>query len=183
MTKSAAPAEEKRKHVRFHEVFFGNADVCLLPVPPLYGDAARGCLVDLSAGGMALLLTEALPKKVFLKMTLRLPDGFVIESVVTVCRIVSCGTAGFLHGIEFLNPSPESMEKIDAMARDSVACNGRICAGAAEVCQSTCSLLNICKKQECRTRAKETVQVSFQDAPPSTWESFKEKFKDNLKAA
>jgi hypothetical protein len=183
MAKDKSHQDERRKYLRFHDIFFGNAEVCLEPVPPLFGDSARGCLIDLSAGGMALLLTEVLPKNLLLKMTLTLPDGFVVDSVVRVCRISACGATGFLHGIEFLNPCPEAAARIDLMAQDSITCSERIARGEPKVCQNTCSLIGVCKRIQCEAKSPKPVEMTFQRADGSTWQSFKEEFSKHLKAA
>lgn len=141
--------DEKRKFPRFSDRILAGAQVKLVPVPPFYGEEASGYLVDLSAGGMALVLSDLIPKNVFLQMKMTLPDGFEISSVITVRRIVKQGDhSDFLHGIEFLNPAPEMIERIELMAKDVLACNNRTKQGEKEICVSNCSLLGICKRPQ-----------------------------------
>lgn len=141
--------EEKRKHPRFSDRILAGATVTLAPVAPFYGDVAKGYLVDLSAGGMGLVLSDLIPKNVFLQMAMTLPDGSRIESVVTVRRIVKQGGYNdFLHGIEFLNPAPEMIDRIEAIAKDILACNQRTKDNEKEICVSNCSLLGICKRPQ-----------------------------------
>src|SRR5262245_18889744 len=93
--------EDRRKHPRFSDRILAGAKVELVPCPPLYGAPMTGYLTDLSAGGMAIVFQGLIPKKVFLRMAMILPDGFRLESVVTVKRIVQQGRGNdFLHGIE-----------------------------------------------------------------------------------
>lgn len=167
---------EKRKNLRFNDSFFMNVDLVLQPVAPLFGASATGRLVDLSAGGMALLLNEVLPKKVFLKMSMKLPDGTKIESVVTVCHIAPQKPHGFLHGIQFLNIDPETAARIDLLAQDSISCGTRIANNSPEVCVADCSLHGLCKKKECATRAIQAVLITLKAAEDpeeqAVWEYF-----------
>ncbi len=141
--------DERRKFPRFSDRILAGARVNLAPCPPLFGEAASGYLIDLSAGGMGLLMPDLIPKNVFLKMTMLLPDGFTMESVVTVRRIVRQGHHNdFLHGLEFLNPSPEMIVRIELMAKDILACNRRTQQGAPEICVSGCQLSQICKRPQ-----------------------------------
>lgn len=141
--------EEKRKHPRFSDRILAGATVNLAPVAPFYGEVASGYLVDLSAGGMGLVLSDLIPKNVFLQMTMTLPDGFKINSVVTVRRIVKQGGhSDFLHGIEFLNPAPEMVARIELMAKDILACNERTQKKENEICASGCQLMSICKRPQ-----------------------------------
>src|SRR5580704_5000245 len=136
--------DERRKHPRFSDRPLAGANVSLVPCPPLYGVAASGYLIDLSAGGMALLLSDLIPKNVFLRMSMTLPDEFKMESVVKVRRVLKQGRGhDYLHGIEFLNPSPEMIERIESMARDVLACNERTKKGVKEVCVASCGLSQI----------------------------------------
>lgn len=142
--------DERRKHPRFSDRILAGAKVDMVPVPPLYGETISGYLIDLSAGGMAILTTDLIPKKVFLRLTMTFPDGFVLESVITVRRVIKQGGSGdFLHGIEFLNPSPEMIERIEEIAKDILACNQRTKEGASEICVSSCGLRKICKRPQC----------------------------------
>jgi hypothetical protein len=98
---------------------------------------------------MGLVLSDLIPKNVFLQMAMTLPDGSRIESVVTVRRIVKQGDYNdFLHGIEFLNPAPEMIERIEAIAKDILACNQRTKAEEKDICVTSCSLMGICKRPQ-----------------------------------
>lgn len=142
--------DERRKFPRFSDRSLAGAQVTLLPCPPLYGEAASGYLVDLSAGGMALLMSDLIPKNVLLKMQMTLPDGYQINSAITVRRVAkqSRGHSDYLHGIEFLSPSPEMIERIQVMAAAVLACNERTQKGIKEICQDTCILSQICKRPQ-----------------------------------
>jgi hypothetical protein len=109
--------QNRRKHPRFSDRALARTTVSLDPCPPLFGETVCGQLVDLSVGGMALLSSDLIPKKVFLKMKMKLPDGFEVSSVIAVRHITrKRHQRDFLHGIEFLNPSPEMVERIQQLA-------------------------------------------------------------------
>jgi hypothetical protein len=157
--------DERRKYPRFSDRILAGAAVQLKPVAPFYGEPASGYLIDLSGGGMALVLSDLIPKNVFLQMTMTLPDGFVISSVITVRRIVRQGNHNdFVHGIEFLNPAPEMVEHIESMAKDVLACNGRTKAGEKEICVTSCSLAGICKRPQRIVKDVQPALIEFTEA-------------------
>ena len=175
--------EEKRKHLRFSDRALYGTKVSLSPCPPLYGETASGYMVNLSAGGMGIVMPDLIPKNVFLKMKLKLPDGLVVESVVKVRRIVKYGRAGeYLHGVEFLNPAPEIIEKIDGMARDVVDCDKRIEAHAPEICVAGCFYYSTCRRPQRReiNNGPEPV-IQFESEPQDVWSKFKAKFASKFK--
>jgi len=157
-----------------------------MPLPPLYGDKASGYLVDLSAGGMALVISDLIPKNVFLRMRMSLPDGFIVESVVKVRRIVKQGPLhDYLHGIEFMNPSPEMIERIELMAKDVLACNERTQQLSKEICVSGCSLGHLCKRpQRVEVNIRPVLsEITKEAAPAVDWALFNAKFDEILSRA
>lgn len=141
--------EDRRKHTRFTDRVLAGARVTLLPVAPLFGEPASGYLIDLSAGGMALLMSDLIPRKLLLKMKMTLPDGYLIESVITVRHISRQKQhSDYLHGIEFLNPAPDMVERIELMAQAILACNERTQKSAPEICVESCPLTAICKRPQ-----------------------------------
>jgi hypothetical protein len=164
--------EDRRKFPRFSDRILAGATVNLAPCPPLFGEAASGYLIDLSAGGMAILISDLIPKNIFLKMTMTLPDGFRIESVVTVRRIIKQGHHNdFLHGMEFLNPSPEMITRIEMMAKDILACNQRTKEGSREICVSNCALTQICKRPQriVKNVQPALIELTQELKNPSNW--------------
>ena len=182
MVKRVQQDDERRRHIRFTDHFFVNTKICLDPVPPLYGEPAYGQLIDLSAGGMALLLPEALPKKVFLKMTLTFPDGFQVDSVVCVCHIYRQSSTGqFLHGIEFLNLSPEAVEKINIMTRDSLLCQQRVNINDPLKCDPACSLYPFCNRRPREASPVKPVEIGIEASGElADWNAFITEFKKRL---
>lgn len=141
--------DERRKHTRFSDRILAGSHVTLFPVAPLYGEPANGHLVDLSAGGMAFLMPDIIPRNVLLKMNMTLADGYLIDSVITVKHVMKQGHHNdFLHGIEFLNPSPEMIKHIEDMAKDILACNQRTKHLSAEICVDDCIISQICRRPQ-----------------------------------
>ncbi len=154
--------DDRRKHPRFSDRILAGVEVEMKPYPPLYGEPISGYLTDLSAGGMAIIIPDLIPKKVFLRMKVILPDGFILESVVTVRRVVQQGKGhDYLHGIEFLNPAPEMVEHIEAMAADLLSCNERTQNSANEICVKSCRLLQICKRPQCVAKNIQPALIQF----------------------
>ncbi len=183
------PSDERRKYRRFTDRSLAGVQIKITPCPPLYGEPASGILIDLSAGGMAIIMPDILPRNVFLKLKLVLPTGFLIESVVKVKHVLREGDNGdFLHGFEFLNPSPEMIEGIEKLADDILGCNDRFKAKAEKICLSECSLFSICRRPQRQqvAEAKKTDPVELTVLMPEsadTWSAFKTKILRNLKMA
>jgi len=159
-----AEQQNRRKFPRFSDRSLAGAQVSLDLCAPFFGERVNGHLIDLSAGGMALLAPNLIPKKVFLKMSMTLPDGFSIESVITVRHVTKQKNHDdFLHGIEFMNLSPEMTERIQRMATEILACNDRTQRMASSICVQECTLNQICKRPQ--RVAKNAPPVQIQSAP------------------
>src|SRR5882672_7919378 len=98
---------ERRKYQRFSSTAFLGTPLHLTPVPPFFGSPIDGQVIDLSGGGMAVLIREVLPAKTKLFMELKFPGGMILSCTVSIRRTAAC-TGGYLTGIEFLD-MPEAM--------------------------------------------------------------------------
>ena len=139
--------QNRRKNPRFSATAFLNTPVILSPLPPFFGSVIKGRLIDLSAGGMALLLKDLIPSGTSLFLTLRFPDLIVMGSSIQVKYTMPRGNH-YLHGIEFLDLSAEMKEKIDQMSRDYIDCESRIQAKNMDVCSQLCAFYSMCAKPE-----------------------------------
>ena len=138
---------ERRKHPRFSATAFLNRPVYLTPLPPYFGHPVKGKLIDLSAGGMAILITELIPQETMLNLKITFPDQSVIDSLIKVRRVAERGRS-HVHGIEFLTLPAEMAEKIQKMSNDYVNCESRIQSGARDVCRTDCAFFTMCNKKE-----------------------------------
>lgn len=139
---------EKRKFQRFRSTAFLGTPLLLKAVPPFFGEPIEGQVVDLSGGGMAILIKDALPANTKMKMELTFPNKIKLGCLVMVRRTSSC-LGGYLTGIEFLDMPDEMINKIDRMANDCNACDARILdKEETEICQLECSFMSICDKHQ-----------------------------------
>jgi hypothetical protein len=139
--------ENRRRHKRFSATAFLNRPILLLPLPPYFGHAVKGKLIDLSAGGMAILIDEMIPMGTNLSLMATFPDGFKIECAVQVKHQIP-REEKYIHGFEFLNLAPVTMEKIEKMSSDYIDCESRIAAHAQEICRTHCAFFTMCNKPE-----------------------------------
>jgi hypothetical protein len=161
---------DRRKHKRFSATAFLHTPVYLSPLPPYFGHPVKGKLIDLSAGGLSVLIGEIIPQETFLSLILTFPDNSKIESIIKVRHAVPRGK-GYLHGIEFLNPPAYMVEKIDKMSSDYIDCENRIQAAASEVCRMNCAFFTMCNKPqrtELLTNINDGLLVEFAASDPST---------------
>ena len=137
----------KRKHKRFSATAFLNKPVNLQPLPPFFGTPLKGEMIDLSAGGMAILMQEIIPQKTKLGLSITFPDKSVLDCKMEVKRVVPNGKK-YLIGFEFLNISSDWEEKIERMSSNYIDCESRIQKQETDVCHSECSFYPMCKKEQ-----------------------------------
>jgi len=139
--------DDRRKYPRFKSMAFLGLGVNLTPLPPYFGSDIQGILIDLSAGGMAIHLTEVIPEGTKLKIEITFPDHSHMECNVNICRVVK-REGGNLIGIQFLDLPDFMKDKIYNMSKDFLNCEGRIQSRADEVCKADCSFFNMCDKPQ-----------------------------------
>jgi hypothetical protein len=147
---SESSAAEKRKFERFRSTAFLGTPLTLKPLPPLFREPIEGQVIDLSGGGMAILISESLPASTTMQMELIFPNKVTLGCLVVVRRTSGC-TGGYLTGIEFLDMPEGMIAKIDRMAHDYNACDGRIAnqdEEEDEICQPECSFMSVCDKPQ-----------------------------------
>ncbi len=161
---------ERRKHKRFSATAFLKMPVRLTPLAPYFGREVKGELIDLSAGGMALLISDIIPQGTALKITLLFPDHSKIDSIVDVRRVVPHGKK-FLIGIEFLDLPGAMEQKIEKMSSDYIDCEGRIQKAEKDVCHTDCAFFSMCtKKQKCDPvfNPDTALEISFSELEKSS---------------
>lgn len=139
--------QNRRKYTRFSATAFLNRPVLLSPLPPFFGHRVKGKLIDLSAGGMAILIDEIIPQGSKLNLLGTFPDRFKIECIVDVKHVIPRNSK-FVHGIEFLNLPALTVEKIEKMSADYIDCENRIAAKISDVCKTDCAFFTLCIKTQ-----------------------------------
>jgi hypothetical protein len=139
--------DNRRRHKRFSATAFLNRGVYLTPLPPYFGHPVKGKLIDLSAGGMAILIDEIIPQGTNLSITATFPDGFKIECFIQI-RHALPKNGKFLHGIEFLNLPVSVSEKIERMSSDYIDCEYRMSHEPGNVCRTDCAFYTMCTRPE-----------------------------------
>ncbi len=138
---------ERRRHKRFSATAFLNMPVYLEPLPPYFGKSLKGKLIDLSAGGMAILIEEFIPPQARLNLALTFPDKSMLESIVEIKHAVPKDKQ-YLIGIEFLTVPLSVQQRIEKMSSDYVDCEARIERNLGDVCRTDCGFYNFCTKQQ-----------------------------------
>jgi len=140
-------ADDKRRHKRFRSTAFLGTPLLLTPLPPFFGLPLEGQVIDLSGGGMAVLINKELPANTKMHMELKFPKGAVLACHVMVRRTSGC-TGGYLTGIEFLDLPEPMISQIDKMAQDYNACDDRIEREETPVCRPECNFFSVCDKSQ-----------------------------------
>lgn len=136
-----------RKYQRFSSPEMANAQVNLKTIPPAVEKSYEGRLLNISAGGMALLMDQKLEPGVFLALNLRFMDGSEIETLVQIRHAVP-KEKEFIHGFQFISIPSFISEKMATIAKDYNACEDRIQKQDPEICRSNCSFHSMCTKPQ-----------------------------------
>lgn len=146
-SKLGAMSEERRRYKRFTATAFLRMPVHLGPVPPFFGSPVKGRLIDLSAGGMALLIDEVIPLNTKLKIVIGFPNQWKIEGTAQVRRLVPMKNK-YMIGLEF-HVLPEGVqERINKMSTDYIDCEARIQEKKKDVCKIDCAFFSMCTKKQ-----------------------------------
>ncbi len=138
---------ERRKHKRFSATAFINIPVLLEPLPPYFGNSIKGKLIDLSAGGMAILIDQYIPALTRLSLGMAFPDKTVLDSIIEIKRTIPKDNK-YLIGIEFLTISVQAQNRIEAMSAAYIDCESRIRDKVPEICRTDCAFYGMCTKSE-----------------------------------
>lgn len=139
---------ERRKHRRFAATAFLNRPVTLTPVAPFFGKAIKGKLIDLSAGGLSMLIQQIIPQGTRLHLTITFPDHSHMESDIEVVRTMP-RDRNYVIGLEFLNLDLSWVERIETMSAQYIECEQRIQATELTPCiGKACTLFDMCNKSE-----------------------------------
>lgn len=139
---------ERRKHTRFSATAFLNRPVVVMPMPPYIGKALRGKLIDLSAGGLALLIPQIIPLGTKVHMKLTLPDQTLIECNGEIRHMLP-RERNYLHGLQFDGVAAEIATRIEKMSSDYIDCEQRIVNNHLSPCiGNQCAFFTMCTKKE-----------------------------------
>ena len=143
--KNEAPAGERRRFQRLPVM-----EGAIEPITVAFGEEGAAAtqpalLVNLSAGGMSLLLFTEPPRTKRLQMVLNLPG---LKHIPIEGRIVRMHEKGRTYnlGIAFTKISKANQRRINLMAQDHMDCRIRIALRLPEVCVPKCRFHSLCDK-------------------------------------
>ena len=118
---------------------------------PFVGPALEGALMNLSPGGMALLIEgeragERLTRHDRLRVHFRLPGLPLTECRGTVTHAVQQNDGWMRLGVKFLKTPPRLGERIKRMIFDDQVCDDRIVQDAQPRCDLACTFHSLCHK-------------------------------------
>src|SRR5690349_20851920 len=96
---------ERRKHKRFSATAFLNRPITLVPIKPYIGRPIKGKLIDLSAGGMAMLIGQIIPQGTRLTLSLTFPDHSTLKTEIEIVHTMP-RDRNYIHGVQFLSLDP-----------------------------------------------------------------------------
>lgn len=94
-----------------------------------------------------MAISQLIPKDTKLSMIMTFPDGSTLNCDVEVVHVMPKDRL-FIHGLMFLNLSPEMSAWIESLSNDYLNCESRIQSAAENVCTRDCSFFKMCVKPE-----------------------------------
>lgn len=135
--------------------------VSLSPLSPAQGETHEGKLLNVSMGGMALLLPKRLPDMTYWALRISIANQSEIETVVQIRHSMPQKDM-FVHGIQFVDIPSYLGTQVENFSRDFFSCEDRLKAAtkaadavkaAAEICRLDCGLFTYCTKPQKRKAA------------------------------
>jgi c-di-GMP-binding flagellar brake protein YcgR len=107
--------------------------------------AVPGILVDLSAGGMALLTFQNIPIGTVVNLSIQVP-GLKTQSMAG--KVVWAIAKGDMWriGIMFTHIDPVDFRHINRLAFDCADCDTKLALGVTDICFDKCSYYPLCDK-------------------------------------
>lgn len=143
---------KSRQYERFMVPEMLKMTVSICPLSPTTGETHEGKLLNVSAGGMALLLPKKLPELTYWALRIAFADHSEIETVVQI-RHSMPQKDQFIHGFQFVDIPSYLGGQVETFARDFSACEERIKAAAPDICRVDCTLFAHCSKPQKRQAA------------------------------
>lgn len=136
---------EKRKSKRFPVLYHLIKPVLIRTQDSKAGISSPAIMVNLSAGGMALLTFSPLTAGKNILISFDLKDLKINNVKSRVVRVENKG-GSYILGIQFLNLKKEIADVINKLADDFDSCEIRILLGEKPVCRKGCSYFVHCQR-------------------------------------
>ncbi len=148
MVRPSAVNRRKDRRIRVDRAV--RVPVQLFPILPFVGTPCEAVLVNLSAGGMGLLLEndgEGLAKGTKLVVHFRLPGLPLTECRGTVSNHIAGKKSAWIRiGVKFQKAPVNLTERIQKMINDDAVCDARMFESADPRCDTACSFHSLCHK-------------------------------------
>lgn len=143
-------ASNRRAHRRIRVDRAIRVPVQVFPVLPFVGTPTDAVLVNLSPGGMALLLESdhaALSRGTRLRVHFRLPGLPLTECQGIVSNLLQGRNSTWVRiGVRFLKAPVQLSQRIERMIADDDACDARMFRHAEPRCDTACAFHSLCHK-------------------------------------
>jgi len=108
-------------------------------------ESAPGIIVDLSAGGLAMITFVPIYSGIKLSLNLNLP-GLNIKDIVAHVLRVRQKYKTYMVAIKFDRLNNKARSKINRMADDYDLCETKLMLGEKKICSRRCSYFLLCSK-------------------------------------
>jgi len=106
----------------------------------------QGLIINLSAGGLLLLIYEDIPVGTSVCFVFDYPPLETDSIFGEIVRLKKTKTMIREIAIKFTNINTLDSKKINRLAIDYTDCENKIVLGAKDVCRKECSYYNLCEK-------------------------------------
>jgi len=132
---------EKRRHNRLPVLHEMDEPIQIA----LDSKVVPGILVDLSAGGMALLSFSPIPVGTMVNLSIEVPG---LKTQPLEGKVVWSLSKGEMWriGIVFTKIEPIDFRRINRIAFDATDCDTKLTLGVTDICFEKCSYYSLCEK-------------------------------------
>jgi len=167
---------ERRKHKRF-AVIEGIAEPVEVHFPPpFYQEPVVGQIIDISAGGLGLTISEPLPKFFTFSLYIRLRGIEPFEIKGKVIRLENM-EGQYLAGISFTEIDEATVEMLNLISDDFEKCRKKRAAGDKNFCFDECMFGTLCdqrgKSAKVHVTSEQISEIEITDIKQQTIEEKK----------
>lgn len=132
---------EKRRHNRLPVLHEIDEPIQI----SLNGKAVPGILVDLSAGGLALLSFSSIPVGTMISLSIDVPG---LKTQILEGKVVWALAKGEMWriGIVLTKIDPIDFRHINRIAFDATDCDTKLALGVTDICFEKCAYYQLCEK-------------------------------------
>ena len=138
---------ERRKHKRFSSMKWISEPIEVHFPSPFYQEPIVGRIIDISAGGLGLMISEPLPEFFTLSFYIHIRGIEPFEVKGKVVHFKNDSETQFVIGIFFTEIDEQIAKRLDSISEDYEKCSNERSVGDKDFCFEECLFATFCDKK------------------------------------